>query len=64
VATDGVTLSWTAIPNQSYRLQYKNDLNEPTWTDLSGSVTATNGAVSVTDPAVNQQRFYRLLLIE
>ena len=64
VATDGVTLSWTAIPNQSYRLQYKNDLNEPTWTDLSGSVTATNGVVSVTDPAVNQQRFYRLLLIE
>ncbi len=64
VASDGVTLSWTAIPNQSYRLQYKHDLNEPAWTDLSSSVTATNGVVSVTDPAVNRQRFYRLLLIE
>lgn len=60
--TNGTTLSWTAIPGQSYRVQFKTNLDDPAWIDLFGSINATNSVISVTDPAIYSQRFYRLLL--
>jgi DNA-binding beta-propeller fold protein YncE len=62
--TNGVTLSWSAIAGQSFGVQYKDSLSEPNWTDLAGDIVATNGVAIITDPAVNQQRFYRLVLVQ
>jgi len=62
VGTNGVTLSWTAIPGLNYRVQYKTNLNEPAWIDLPGEFLATNNVVTVTDPIVSWQGFYRLVL--
>jgi hypothetical protein len=60
-ATNGtVALSWSSISNRVYRVQYKNSLNDPTWTDLPGDVTATSGNASKIDPLGTTNRFYRL----
>jgi DNA-binding beta-propeller fold protein YncE len=62
--TNGMNLSWTAIPGQTYRIQFKNDLNDPNWTPLGNEVGATNHLASVLDAIPHQQRFYRILLVE
>ena len=63
LASNGVTISWTAIPGQTYRLQYKTNLTDAAWVDLSADVAATNGMMTLNDPAIFPQRFYRLLLL-
>jgi hypothetical protein len=65
VTTNGPLLSWTAIPGVSYRLQYKNDLGDPAWTDLPGDIPATNGTAVKIDPnaLTNLTRFYRLIAL-
>lgn len=63
LTSNGTTISWTAIPGQTYRLQYKTNLNDAVWLDLSADVVATNGTMNISDPAIYQQRFYRLRLL-
>jgi hypothetical protein len=62
LATNGVTLAWTAITGRSYRVQYTNNLDDPAWVDASAIITVTNGVLTVTDSLANRQRFYRLVL--
>ena len=61
--TNGLTLAWTTIPGLNFRVQIKTNLDDPEWTDFTGVITATNGIVTVNDPAVHPQRFYRLALV-
>jgi hypothetical protein len=58
------TINWTASPGRSYRVQFKNELSEPSWQDLPSLVTIVGSRVSFTDfTAVNRsQRFYRLVI--
>ena len=58
-----MTISWTAILGQTYRLQYKTNLTDSAWVDLSADVIATNGTMNINDPAIYPQRFYRLQLL-
>ena len=59
-----IQLTWSAIPGRSYQLQYKSNLNAPTWTTLGGSLTASGNTLSALDPlAANSQRFYRVVLV-
>jgi len=62
VLTNGTAaLRWSAVPGQTYRLQYKTNLNDATWSSLSPDVTATNtsaGKIDVLNPAL--RRFYRV----
>jgi uncharacterized delta-60 repeat protein len=61
----GVNLSWDALPNRTYRVQYKDDLAVP-WANLvgnaSGSLTGTARKIDTTVGNVNQ-RFYRVELL-
>lgn len=59
-------LSWPAAPGRGYRAQFKNNLNDPTWTEISGGVRVTGGTAMVLDypSAPSSQRFYRILLAE
>ncbi len=66
MATNGITLGWNAIPGLTYRLQYKNDLGDPIWTDLpGGDITATNSLIFTLDygATTNAIRFYRLIAL-
>lgn len=56
-------LTWTAIPGQKYRVQFKNDLNDLNWSDLTPDVTAILSSASKSDPLSVAQRFYRVLVV-
>jgi hypothetical protein len=59
-----VTLTWNAVSGISYRIQYKADLNQSTWNDLPGDVTANGSSASKTDSSgLVAQRFYRILVL-
>jgi hypothetical protein len=62
--TSGVVITWSAISNFTYRVQYQPNLNPTNWVDLAPDVTATNGTASATDnPGGAAQRFYRILVV-
>lgn len=63
IDSNGVTLAWTASLGQTYRVQYKTNLTDAGWTDLTAPIIATNGNMLITDPAIYPQRFYRLVLL-
>ncbi len=55
-----IQFSWNAIPGNTYRVQFKNDLTEAAWTDLQG-VVASSATASFSEPIGTTQRFYRLI---
>ena len=61
-STNGLRLSWNSQPGAVYRVQGKPSLTQTNWTDLSGSITATNAITTWTDTAINAtpRRFYRV----
>jgi subtilisin-like proprotein convertase family protein len=59
--TTNVVITWSAISNVTYRVQYKADLNAADWSNLAPDVTATNTTASATDhPVLGAHRFYRV----
>lgn len=59
-----ITLTWDTIPGRSYRLQFKDDLDQETWDDLGGDVTATAATASRTDEnGFTGPRYYRILAL-
>jgi hypothetical protein len=60
--SDGSTVSWPALPGQIYRVQYKDNLDDPTWQDVTGTVTIVGNMGFLTDLApATGQRFYRVM---
>jgi hypothetical protein len=55
-------VSWASQTGSTYHIAYKNRLTDPTWTDLSGAITATNSAMFWSDPTAAGQpsRFYNI----
>jgi hypothetical protein len=61
---DTVTITWSAMPGAVYRVQFKSDQNESTWTDLPGDITATGSTATKTDVLDRDtQRYYRVLIL-
>jgi hypothetical protein len=60
-----VTLVWSAVAGQTYRVQYTTDLTPTiTWTDVTGDVPATGAAATKTDSVgAATQRFYRISVV-
>jgi len=56
-----LTLTWDSIPNQSYQVEWRDDLENSPWYFL-GAVIATGQSTSIQDPnATWIQRFYRVV---
>jgi hypothetical protein len=56
---NNTTLNWPAVPGKNYRVQFKDDLNDPVWSELPGaSVVGLKG--SYTPPPGPSTRFYRV----
>ena len=55
-----INLAWTSQAGLGYRLEYKNDLNETTWTTLNDftATGSTTGASDTVNPSAN--RYYRI----
>ena len=62
IANNAVTLSFPTISGQLQKVQYKNSLNDASWTDLQ-TVTGTGASITLTDPGLAQHpsRFYRIV---
>ena len=65
MAAGKATLRWTATVGGTYRVQYKNHLSDPLWTDVSGEVTAVSATAEKEDSSAitAAQRFYRVQLV-
>ncbi len=64
LSNDVLTISWGSISGLTYRVQYKTNLLDGSWTDLVPDVTATGPASSTTDSIdTDAQRFYRVLVV-
>jgi hypothetical protein len=61
-ATNGFTLSWTALLNRNYTVQYTGDLARPNWQTLT-NLTSTTPVLTVLDPEITAtNRFYKVIL--
>jgi hypothetical protein len=57
-------ISWSSKSGKSYKVQYKDNLLAPTWTNLPGTVTATGAVSAITDGSTGAaQRYYRVLML-
>jgi hypothetical protein len=63
VRANGIdTITWNSISNQTYRLQFKDNLNDIDWQSVFPDANATSGITSATNAAGNSsQRFYRVM---
>jgi hypothetical protein len=58
-----VTITWSAISNETYTVQYKDDLVAPGWNDLLPDVTASGPTATKSNSATpSGERFYRIRL--
>ena len=56
------TLTWTAAAGTSYQVLYKDELTDPAWQPLNGSVTVLGSQGHAVDFAPNSDhRFYKIL---
>jgi sugar lactone lactonase YvrE len=57
-------ITWDAVSNLTYQLQYATNLVGPGWVDLGNPITSTNGsAMTTVDYGPEQQRFYRVRVV-
>jgi len=58
-----VRLIWTAVSNNTYRLEFNPDLNPTNWNALTGDVTSLGSTASKLDALASSNRFYRILAL-
>ena len=64
-STNGqTTLSWTAIPGTTYRVQFKDDLNAGEMDGPGADLTANTAVGTAIDSDPAEQRFYRVLVVQ
>ena len=58
----GPTLAWFARPGPTYHVQYKTNLTDGEWQEVTGLVTINGSAAQFTDSTPSaSQRFYRVI---
>jgi hypothetical protein len=63
-AGTNVVVTWTALSNATYRLQYLPAFPGTNWQSIVPDVTATNAAASAVDsPGTVTQRYYRVMVV-
>jgi hypothetical protein len=66
--TNGLTLNWTAPPNQRYVAEWTPTFAPPAWRPFPDYITSTNTAYTFTDDGsktggLGTNRFYRFFLV-
>jgi hypothetical protein len=64
ISGENFTLTWNSLAGKTYRVQYKDNLEDTDWTDLLPDVVATGATASKSDAVGNSQRFYRILALD
>jgi len=65
LADNSVKLTWSAVPGQAYRVQFKARLEDPVWTDLGNPIVADGAEASYTDdsPQRSATGFYQVVAV-
>jgi hypothetical protein len=63
ILATNVLLSWTAVANGTYRLEFAPALDPLNWTALPGDITSTGSIASKLDNLSFSNRFYRVRVI-
>jgi hypothetical protein len=63
VTATNVVITWSAVSNGNYRVQFKSILNATNWTDLTGNVLSSGTTASKTDIKTSINRFYRIQIL-
>jgi|GEM_PF-1488499 len=61
----GMVISFNTALGRTYRVEYKNNLNDPVWQALGPDIAGTGGTIQVTDTvstAVTTTRFYHVVV--
>jgi glycosidase len=56
------TVQFATLLDRVYQLYYKNNLSDPSWTQLGSDINGTGADVLITDPAPPSKRFYRAVI--
>jgi hypothetical protein len=63
LSNNAAIMQWNSAPGRTYRLQYKDHLNDPNWTDVVPDIPATGITTSGSVPlGTAGQRFFRVNL--
>ncbi|HTL56978.1 MAG TPA: hypothetical protein VL361_14950 [Candidatus Limnocylindrales bacterium] len=58
-------MSWKSVAGQSYQIQSASEATSTDWANITGTLTATEGAMSQTvQTSGASQQFYRVVLLE
>ncbi len=58
-----LTLNWSALSGKNYQIQMKTNLNDLSWQNVT-QVTASGSTGSFVQTISNQQKYYRILILE
>jgi hypothetical protein len=58
-----LNLTWTAVSNAQYRVEFNPNLATSNWAALPGDVTTTSNTASKLDPLTLTNRFYRVRVL-
>jgi immunoglobulin I-set domain protein/List-Bact-rpt repeat protein len=64
IAGTNVRLTWTAVSNAVYRLEFKSDVDATNWNAIVGDLTASSNSVSTSDALTLSNRFYRVRVVQ
>jgi hypothetical protein len=63
-SNQSVNIGWSAMPGATYRVQYRTNLSDAEWSNVSGDVTASGPlATKIDSRGIDSQLFYRILLV-
>jgi len=58
------SLSWNALTNETYQVQYSTNLLDTNWINLGSAVAPTNTTANMVDAyPMDPQRFYRIMVV-
>ena len=63
LAGSNVTLTWTAVSNAAYRVEFNPNLNPTNWNALSGDVIGVSNTANKLDALTSSNRFYRVRVV-
>jgi hypothetical protein len=64
ISQGSATLTWSAIPGETYRVEYKTNLTDTAWIPLSGDVTSQGDTADKTDSSTSDaERFYHIIVL-
>jgi hypothetical protein len=62
ITNNNFGLSWGAVTGRIYRVQWKQQPTDAVWSNLT-DITVSNTSITFTDPVLQPQRFYRVIVV-